>query len=557
MFWRSDRTVMRALVNSRLHIFLTYLLTLLTAVHLAFMPAQAGGYRLSGPAAGIGLEDILGEIPENSVLNNALISGFGNGNLTMANILEGALDGAISSGLSSAVYGTDFMEGFSSSLVNTVVNLTLADVQFEIGELFKGGANGGEGSLGHALLHGLAGCAAAEAQGADCAAGAAGGIAASLISKMSEAGDLSVEETQRLASLSGAIAGFVFSGGEAQNVTAGSSVSVSAVLNNYLKHTDLAEMLEELAECRAQEGGCSRDEERAIALHYANVGLMNDKELAATCYTNECIDRFMAEAATYDEVISALRDNSPIAASYLSHSGSLFVSGPAQEQLARNIDFMNGYEDYSAVQCDALSEEACATAYTEAYADYLGDAEIAETVKEFIAFVTGAAVLGPSVCRVTPRVCLALGVADVVECASGNLLACSPGPSFPKTRVGATNNGGALRVTAANPSVSELRAAEHMAGLGRNVELRDPVGTRAGGGTSDLLVDGVPYDVYTPTSANPNRIISAVAKKNDQATGVVVDLSNSPVTREQLGDVLARVNGAGATNITDIVIIGK
>jgi filamentous hemagglutinin len=118
-------------------------------------------------------------------------------------------------------------------------------------------------------------------------------------------------------------------------------------------------------------------------------------------------------------------------------------------------------------------------------------------------------------------------------------------------------NRGTLNVTAANPSASERVAAEHMAGLGRNVELRDPVGTRAGGGTSDLLVDGVPYDVYTPTSANPNRIISAIAKKNDQATGIVVDLSNSPVTADQLGNVLGRVNGAGATNITDIVIIGN
>jgi hypothetical protein len=123
--------------------------------------------------------------------------------------------------------------------------------------------------------------------------------------------------------------------------------------------------------------------------------------------------------------------------------------------------------------------------------------------------------------------------------------------------VNITTNRGAVNVTAASPSASELAAAEHMAGLGRNVNLRDPVGERAGGGTSDLLVNGVPYDVYTPISANPNRIISAIAKKNDQATGIIVDLSNSPVTAEQLGNVLDRVNRAGATNITDIVIIGN
>jgi len=82
------------------------------------------------------------------------------------------------------------------------------------------------------------------------------------------------------------------------------------------------------------------------------------------------------------------------------------------------------------------------------------------------------------------------------------------------------------------------------------LELRDPIGTRAGGGgISNLLVDGIPYDVYTPTSANPNRIISAIAKKNDQTTGIVLDLSNSPVTSEQLGNILGRVNGAGATKL--------
>ncbi len=53
-------------------------------------------------------------------------------------------------------------------------------------------------------------------------------------------------------------------------------------------------------------------------------------------------------------------------------------------------------------------------------------------------------------------------------------------------------------------SASELRAAQHMADSGRVVTLRPPMGTRAGGGTSDLLVDGVRYDVYTPTTRNPD-----------------------------------------------------
>ena len=107
-------------------------------------------------------------------------------------------------------------------------------------------------------------------------------------------------------------------------------------------------------------------------------------------------------------------------------------------------------------------------------------------------------------------------------------------------------------------SQSEINAAYFMAAARKSVvSLRMPQGTRAGGGTSDLLVDGVQYDVYTPVTANANRIISQLAKKNSQARGIVLDLSRTKVTSGQLGDVLARVRGAGAKNIDDVVIIGE
>jgi hypothetical protein len=116
---------------------------------------------------------------------------------------------------------------------------------------------------------------------------------------------------------------------------------------------------------------------------------------------------------------------------------------------------------------------------------------------------------------------------------------------------------GKIKITAKNPSVSETRAAEYMKNQGYKVELRDPVGTRAGGKTSDLVVNGKNYDVYTPKSSKPDRIISEAAKKNSQAEGIVIDLSNTNVTAEQLGDVLKRVQGAGATNIKDVIILSK
>jgi hypothetical protein len=111
-------------------------------------------------------------------------------------------------------------------------------------------------------------------------------------------------------------------------------------------------------------------------------------------------------------------------------------------------------------------------------------------------------------------------------------------------------------------SQSEINAAKYMQSLGNNVELRMPVGTRAGGGTSDLLVNGINYDVYTPTTSNVSRIIGSMAGKNSQTTGIVLDLSQTSVTAGDLGNALTRVQGsikAGGTvpNITDIVIMPK
>ena len=112
------------------------------------------------------------------------------------------------------------------------------------------------------------------------------------------------------------------------------------------------------------------------------------------------------------------------------------------------------------------------------------------------------------------------------------------------------------KIPTAKFSASERRAAQYLADKGHHVVSRLPV-TQMGVRTSDLLVDGIPYDVYTPKTINPSRIISAIAKKNSQAQGIVLDLTETEVTPNQLGNVLERVQGAGATNICDIVIIEK
>ncbi|CAB3783736.1 hypothetical protein [Pararobbsia alpina] len=120
-----------------------------------------------------------------------------------------------------------------------------------------------------------------------------------------------------------------------------------------------------------------------------------------------------------------------------------------------------------------------------------------------------------------------------------------------------STSAGNLTITAGKFSPHERSMARHLASQGYRVVLRSPVGRRIEGKTSDLLVNGVPYDVYTPQTASVHRIVGAIADKNSQAQGIVLDLSETSVTREQLGNLLQRVRGTGATNIQDIKIIGK
>jgi hypothetical protein len=127
---------------------------------------------------------------------------------------------------------------------------------------------------------------------------------------------------------------------------------------------------------------------------------------------------------------------------------------------------------------------------------------------------------------------------------------------FPKPQIAQAAPGGArprLYIDAAQATDRELQLASQLSKQGRGtVVVRDPIPGRP---TSDLLIEGAPYDIYSPTTSNANRIISELAKKNRQASGVVLDLSRTSVTDAELGNVLARVRGAGATNIQDVIII--
>ena len=211
-------------------------------------------------------------------LTNPLL-GFGE-DLTVANILEGGFDATLSAGVQTAAHGGDFGDAFKGSFINSVVALGLADAQTGIGTIFQGGANGGEGSLGHVMLHGFAGCVAAEAQGADCRAGAAGGIAQAVYAGGLEGNTLTDEQQRTRAELIGAAAGWLFSGGEAENVSTAASVALSGFQNNYLSHNQVLRLEAELGQCAAR-ADCDLDDKMRILARYGEYSEANRAEMLA------------------------------------------------------------------------------------------------------------------------------------------------------------------------------------------------------------------------------------------------------------------------------------
>nr|WP_279654821.1 hemagglutinin repeat-containing protein [Pseudomonas petroselini] len=231
------------------------------------------------------------------------------------------------------------------------------------------------------------------------------------------------------------------------------------------------------------------------------------------------------------------------------------------------------YADYVAESCAGLSPDVCRSNYGKKIYDesHLG------VVAAGVGVVSAGILFGPELlaaCGINLATCTQLTIAGAelpfgAATAGGTALGMGGFGSLAAKEVAAAADaaatariaGGVKGTLRIDPNgsftQSEINSAYYMAAQGKKVELRSPVGTRAEGNTSDLLVDGIRYDVYTPTTGNADRIISAIAKKNTQTEGVVLDLSKSSVTREQLGDVLSRVNGSGAKNINDIVIIGK
>lgn len=188
----------------------------------------------AGLTAGINLSPTKGGffdfgIAKDNVIFNNLIPGFGNGQLSIGNILDGAIDGAIDAGLSSAVYGTDFTDGFVNSLKSVAVDAVAAAAIGEVSDIF--GHN--EFSIPKLAAKAAINCAAAEATGADCHAGVIGTLVTeAVVATGSTLGATSIEDYRARLEVIAALAGYLASGGDPANVHKAASAALRDFDNN-------------------------------------------------------------------------------------------------------------------------------------------------------------------------------------------------------------------------------------------------------------------------------------------------------------------------------------
>ncbi|MEO1985231.1 MAG: hypothetical protein ABGX47_01070 [Martelella sp.] len=183
-------------------------------------------------------------------------------------------------------------------------------MQFEIGSLAEGMGipiEEWEGSPGHMLLHGLAGCAAAAASGNGCAAGAAGAVAQSLFAGSLGGTALSEQELQRRATVFSALAGYFFSGGNGDNVSNAANIGLSGFTNNYLTHEQLDALVDELTACegRSNVSACKS----AVSEKYEKLDFAQQQAFEA-CRTSDCLNDHLSQMQfdqkrLYEQVMAA------------------------------------------------------------------------------------------------------------------------------------------------------------------------------------------------------------------------------------------------------------
>ncbi len=327
------------------------------------------------------------------------------------------------------MYGSDFGSGFLSSFSSSVVSLATADFQTLIGD--QGLAEGG---FAHAGLHGLVGCISAAATGADCAAGALGGVVQSVYAGTLEGKgpvqeDYASDEAYTAAyndwkakvatnaNLIGGVVGYAFSGGSAANVSATASIAKSGVLNNYLSLTELAAFEAELQAC-IQAGDDCND----IIVKYKDISARHNSEMLAcaedpSCDVADHLVRIAAAEASgkMDDVLGLISISG--AAGWndtivnLQYDAADMVGSAADYEAAYTGAEAQFRQEFEALNCDGLSATECNAAFDSEKRRLVEDAERRAANADALAKALGGAAIvigGAGVVMLAPEAIAAM-----------------------------------------------------------------------------------------------------------------------------------------------------
>ena len=172
----------------------------------------------------------------------------------------------------------------------------------------------------------------------------------------------------RTASLIGAAAGYAFSGGKAENVSLGSTTARSGAQNNYLSHSQYADLAKEYKNCSG-ELKC----ESTVLRGYRKLSLEQEHQLALCDRDILCLSKHLpdlADTAHNAEIITLLNGMnvsgmSPDARSLLNQIMAIQETGwtvygitPDRKQLAFSHAY-NRYQEWSANNCAAIAADRC------------------------------------------------------------------------------------------------------------------------------------------------------------------------------------------------------
>jgi filamentous hemagglutinin family protein len=212
-----------------------------------------------------------GSIDFGNALTSGLAGGFtaGAGAWSSAN-LDDAFQRFSVRTLAAGAAGELTGSGFRSALLDAVINETAARGANEIGR----GNFGQQGTLGHALAHGVLGALAARARGADAYSGAVGAITATLVEQPLDQA-LGLQDRNREIALT---ALSMLAGGAAADALGGDPLTAgraaqNATVNNYLTRKQSSDREAALAACRTVT--CRA----GVYLRYAGISKMQDTGL--------------------------------------------------------------------------------------------------------------------------------------------------------------------------------------------------------------------------------------------------------------------------------------